>query len=899
MTRFKIGDSYLDLAEDTNIQIVRKNEIFAFDSMECERSVSFDIPATANNNTIMQLSNDYHGTGDRMRVKIAATMIIGLATYDGILYVTQYDCSKGAYKCVFVFGQLLGLQALKNAGKIAEIGLQTAEYIDSSSTVYAANSAFTPDVIWGRVKYAGVQTDLNGSVSVAELVELINTQAGLPQIDLTGLTDISGLRIIKGKMSGYDYTSQLAAEADPEETGQPDTTPPANPYNILTFDSDFFSLVSDYFGLLTVFDGTTTQQYWNIQGLRVSTPIKITFPSDMSVDWFLQKGAVTGGASGFYGDHWWEQGAAPNDPPITHGAGLGGRTIEFAAGDEFYLVNVNDFVNTSSGGLVVYGWQFGQGRTFPYDFAAQIQGDERFYLRDNLPDVTPLELCKIIAAVTGTVIRYDAEDERVWFDDLQAWYTADPVLIKDVISKGTLERKFADYAQRNIIRYDSGTEQDKAYTISNENLEAEKELQVIPLSSGIIRAMADGFPAIGLEDEQDTLSGTDTNNEYLQQVEIVKNSKIQEFCDQSTRLTLDCLMNVLQYARIDPQTLFQYDGVLWGWLDVQWADGKAKITLAKFEKELPKSNWIPLMLNCYSDAELIESYGNLFATYAIAPERFGAGSATEQGYRKVGAFALSKSVPNGLPVMTTNTGYVKVYEIDETTGDILQTVTAYRATTKINWQSNTSYKHIVLYNTLRSDATLHNSADAISYYIMWIITTNVIYQNLTSAHIIGQVHWWRNSISLGYNKGSLIAPLTLSMRSSESILWLPDNWDPMWFRSYPIATKIRLSKKGILKSGSSYGDMYRISAAIKQVYLPQNLGEVTQCGLVGSYLYEMSVSTNDRGFTLHVPNQGNAEDNANLITALRNAGWTYVYQNAQRITIALDYDETVPENPYL
>lgn len=571
MIEFKINGQALNLPESTTIQLLRKNEIFAFDAMEVERSISFDIPATDTNNVILELANDYHSAGRKMRVKLPATMVIGVVTREGYLCINQYDNKNNAYKAIFLFGQLLGLQELRNAAKISEMGLQTSAYIDSQSTIYNAPDA--TDKLWAKVKYDAV--DPHGSISVKLLAELINEQRpSLPRITMP--QDVEGMRIVKAKNKGFEYEQSLTSTINPDAGTQPDETVPTNPYNLQNYDPLLFDVVEDAFAISQTFGGRVTTRYYKVQGLRVLTPLSIKF-GNMSGKWYLQRGGITfGDPSEFYGGHWWEDGLNPNDPPREYGAGLANKTIDFVAGDKFYLVNLEDYTTTS----ILHGWNFRAGHTFPHNIEVTVSGDERIFLRDNLPDFAPIDLCKIVAAVTGTVIRYD-EQRGVWFDDLQGeWERVD---LNNVIERGVMERKFGDFAQRNRVRFedqDNPETLEVVYYVDNENLTEEKDLQVIPLSSGVTR-VRQYYSAISLAGDKDIFAGTIQGNDYLQRVTLKKNDEIQAFCDQSTSLQITCMQNILEYTQAYPRTLYYYDGALWSWVDMQWAGGKVQILLAK------------------------------------------------------------------------------------------------------------------------------------------------------------------------------------------------------------------------------------------------------------------------------------------------------------------------------
>ena len=108
----------MDLPADLSLTLKRTNMLFAFDKIECERSASFNIPATPNNDAIFQLSKMPQAYGSGMRVRYSAQMQASGVTKNGYLYVDSYA---GTYKAIFVTGELLGLKAIKDAGKIGEI----------------------------------------------------------------------------------------------------------------------------------------------------------------------------------------------------------------------------------------------------------------------------------------------------------------------------------------------------------------------------------------------------------------------------------------------------------------------------------------------------------------------------------------------------------------------------------------------------------------------------------------------------------------------------------------------------------------------------------------------------------------------------------------------------------
>ena len=111
--------SYLDLPANQQLQFKDDNPLFAFDKIACERTTEFSMPCTPTNDKVFGLARIPAYTGAGMRQKFAAQLIEGQVIKQGYLYVTAFDGKQ--YKCTFVTGELLGLQAVKNAGKVADV----------------------------------------------------------------------------------------------------------------------------------------------------------------------------------------------------------------------------------------------------------------------------------------------------------------------------------------------------------------------------------------------------------------------------------------------------------------------------------------------------------------------------------------------------------------------------------------------------------------------------------------------------------------------------------------------------------------------------------------------------------------------------------------------------------
>lgn len=146
----------LDLYADANLQFKHSNPLFAFDKLECERTTQFKLPATPANDRAFALARipAYAGTG--MMRKFSAQLQAGTIVKDGYLYVSEFDGKD--YTAVFVTGELLGLQAVKNAGKLSDW------FVRSDTAQWGVPTATPSSVLFQTLRYAN-KSELSGGVS--------------------------------------------------------------------------------------------------------------------------------------------------------------------------------------------------------------------------------------------------------------------------------------------------------------------------------------------------------------------------------------------------------------------------------------------------------------------------------------------------------------------------------------------------------------------------------------------------------------------------------------------------------------------------------------------------------------------------------------------------------------
>lgn len=565
MIRFNVGGQYLDTPDGLSIQMQKTNPLFAFDDLKCERSTSFDVPATPNNDRIFGLAKipAYYGRG--MRVRYVASMEASAVVKNGYLYVSAY--SKGKYKCVFVTGELLGLQQIKEAGKIAD-------FMSFTNTTVYSRFGYKPSLvgnsIWAGVEYKRPTDGLvKPSVQLGLLYSAVFAQLGVTHAQIPAAA--AGIRIIPSELKGIQEEDVVLTE-----TASQMATDGTYPVCLDVSNSLLGDVIS--YGVARVArksnNGATTYT-GTARVFYTRQNINITFPDDWNDDLFIGRFL-----SGYYpqeehlleifeflGDRSFDR-----DGTVT-GESLRGRTVEIEQGGTFLIISKNDYVYMQESGGLTDGWAIAGG-----DYTVKIEGGEitegaYVRLQDNLPDMTAVELLKCIAAFSGMVLNYD-DANGITFDELNFnnWELLEGL---KVVETEQIERTFSGYGQRNFVRFDDG--RGIEYTIENDNLKEENELQVVPFvqGGGVAEAIYIG------EDEEGDVVGKDAGGDYLARVELLKNAGVQELCDSSTSVQVRIWMTMLEFESLTPKKAILLAGTRYVWTSAQWNKGVANVKLSR------------------------------------------------------------------------------------------------------------------------------------------------------------------------------------------------------------------------------------------------------------------------------------------------------------------------------
>jgi len=566
----------LDLYDNAGLQFTHKNPLFAFDKMECERTTQFKLPCTPTNDRVMALARipAYVGTG--MRQRFAAQLQDGILVKDGYLYVSGYDGKD--YTAVFVTGELVGLQAIKNAGKLPEI----LDYTAVLQIASPSNPSTTKSNAWYQIDYK-----TNGLVSPSLRAYQVAKDA-LDAIGVSYTIDADYFRMFKGIPSGvveqsgsFSRTTVFPSLTDPVPTCA--TAVMSGAHGL----ANLFTIQEAGIGGTLVNGGTTYYYKGKVKQFKCLQPITITFPEDWDNDIFFGYFASQPteyidilGAFAFLGDR------SFNESKVITGDSLRGRSVELATGDMFTFIHYDDWNPNYSGSAGTgQGWFFEGGVLSDLVFSVE-GGDLALfdYVReqDQLPEITLVQLLKALATANGKVLYYTDAD-GVSYDDLNfsTWSVKE---IDTLTKRGEVSRTFGDYGQENIIEYQSDEgvldieriTQD--YTIPNVNIKESNTLQTIPFSEG----GAEGNRIyVRNPNESDFLADADTTDFYMQRVKLPQNANLQRLCTQSTQFKIECRMSLYDYMQITPKTLLMVDNNKFVWTERSWQKNVAKFTLAK------------------------------------------------------------------------------------------------------------------------------------------------------------------------------------------------------------------------------------------------------------------------------------------------------------------------------
>ena len=579
MMQFVIDGQRLELPAGFDLQFTKKNSLFAFDALTCDRSTSFSIPATPTNDRILGLAKLPAAYGAGMRKKFAAQLQGSAVAENGYLYVTAY--SGGAYQCVFVFGDLLGVKDFDNA-KFGSLILPNDKVTGS-----VVNADTTPSPLAAYVKYhnnldAEEFYALRPSVDVGKLLAQINAQ-GLLNID--GLENVV-LRLIRNSEFLYKYDRVLEYLKNENPT-QGDMG--------LSTAGDIITTGT----ITTISDGVYREETASF-ALSPNTKTRITFPADTPADLCLVYPIYESGTGmqythiGFLGSRRFERPTTQGGDVVYSGEPLAGQTVEINLPNPEFMLMTGAGLEYNAQAQNIDFAEFDFTLQPDYNIAVRVSADA-LYLGSGgqLPAVASLmdlslgDLLKMYAARTGKLI--GATRDTIKFIDAFDLQFIEPIAIE----QKQVTRKFSDFAQQNFVQFSESEnvlpeERLQAeYDIDNENIEAKKDILTLAATEGGKYNENDLLLVRGVTQEgyqyntpNDVLAEA-AGDAYLSRTSLVKSDIMQSVCDLSTSIELTAKMPLFEFVRLDSEKGIYYAGTPYVWTEAQWSKDVATLKLSK------------------------------------------------------------------------------------------------------------------------------------------------------------------------------------------------------------------------------------------------------------------------------------------------------------------------------
>lgn len=579
----------LDLYDNTELQFTEENPLFAFDNIKCERTTNFKLPATPANDRVFALARIPAYAGEGMRRKFTAQLQMGTIVKDGYLYVSSWSGKE--YEAIFVTGEMVGLQRIKDAGKLKDLIQESDRLIWNEANTHGANSSA------GREKYAITRYKTDAalclpSFDLADIIEDASFGIITPSLQL----DKRNWRIIAPKAEPIDER-QVTMEF--VGTGADPSSDISNPQLARSANISGLSWLGSYASQTILVFVNNAQRYYSVRQFVCGQDIMLTFSEDFSADIFLMSFGNdamynTLKTEYFLGDYYFSNNTTTGQGIVRHGTPLAKKSVRINARTPFTFVQASDYdYNRNAPQVEGFRW-LGYGNLTASFKVEGIETKEGDYvmLHDILPDITLADALKVYAYLRGEQLYYTDKD-GVQFDDLFfiSWPRFD--ISKRLLSIGKVTRTFSEYAQHNLVQFDSAEDVPQntrvitEYTLDNDNISESKEVGKIPFNEGEIDA-ADGVivARFDAEDvEKNTLPkygiAVAGQSQFMERIQLPKNAGIQALCDASTQVEVQARMSAYEYAQINAKTRILCRGTEYVWTSRSWQKDTAKFVLAK------------------------------------------------------------------------------------------------------------------------------------------------------------------------------------------------------------------------------------------------------------------------------------------------------------------------------
>lgn len=562
----------LQLSDGTNLELTDKSIIFSFDDLMCQRTSNIELPATPKNLKALDLSNDLHTNGGTCRRRLNATIVEGIVSIRGYVYVSSYNHSKKTFSVCFVGGELTRLIDIKAAGSIRNYlddMTNTAKLVHITDA-FPANFSNLP--VYACVKrYSG---NPNPSIDYDALINQACLTFGVSYPALHGANKLARLEC--GKINGIpEYSGRLVETRvqmqSPVLNASGFADRGVNPVGIAAVET-----------LLKFHLAGMPDTTYNLYCYQALTPIEIRIDSGLDSSSSGHRGHTI---QFIKGEPYTPYSTGSYFGQVVNGYNdvITGEWYQFATGDIFALVDADNVLTGGGQGYDTDAFIFDCNITIRSSVSGEdlVIGD-MIRLRDNLPDVTLIDLMKYMAALEGKILYY-TEANGFSFEDIHQSETRE---LDNIISMTEQRRTIGDMAQSNIVElnHDGVSESYQSsisYEIDNDNIDERKVLITLPYSEGDGR---EGKTVTVTTDNWSIYNASEdstTRGEYCTKVVLEKNSSLENVFSAATELIVEAPMTLLEYTALHPLVRILCRNAAWMWIEKRWKEGICTLKLVK------------------------------------------------------------------------------------------------------------------------------------------------------------------------------------------------------------------------------------------------------------------------------------------------------------------------------
>ena len=618
MVLFSVNGQALDMPAGLSLQFQRKNILFAFDSIQVERTTNFSIPATPKNMRIFGFANSHLTSGADMRVKIPATLTYGALTKTGVLHISKYNVKSKTFECVFLTGELEQLKRVKDAGNLSE-------YYHPQAVAKIGGSSTGLDALWGVVPYAqnypfgGEQYEgFFPSYNIKKVLEGAFAALG---VSCSIGEFANDLRVVPSQMKRgtlVKFESVPTVGTKKNELRFSDTI--GTFFSTVGEDVACNNIVCDVHNYGTGFPKAwrfvRDELAFNIDGFSFRDGVTLTFPDTFPSNIALVR-IISGDGlqpfdfvEGFVGGYRYYFDPYTGDWTSEDGLySLAGLSVDIPANTPVGFLRMDGDYQTKSPAGFAYGYEdvalampeYSDGMpAFSGEFEMRYTDEAMVSLYDNLEERKITDILKDVAAIGGVLIDVRGGVVVLDRDFSEVLTKAADIELRDVVSVSTLTRTFIDYAQRNTINFEQSKnvkDIDRVsleYLINNKNIQAENELLTIGWSEGGSKLPTNEDAQRLIAVYPNTVEDINADVPMIASVEdfsledlnmtragITRNPLVTRLVEKSTSISVTVRMKLFEFDRIASDTVFWFDGSRWVWTEAKWSKDTVTLELAQ------------------------------------------------------------------------------------------------------------------------------------------------------------------------------------------------------------------------------------------------------------------------------------------------------------------------------